>query len=1017
MYVRSLVRCLRRHRGSVLVAVALLAGSVVLPLQRSGALASGPVLVRVIPNNAQRVELFGNLHPLAQQSYDSGAVPAAFKMHELKFVLKRSAAQDAALESLLAAQQTVGSPRYHKWLTPEQFGAQFGVGEQDFQAAKTWLQAQGFSVGELPAGRGVLSFSGTAAQVEAAFQTPIHYFTIDGVQHFANTANPQLPAALQPLVAGIRGLHDFRARTNSSSRMVALPDEQIGSDNYVTPTDYAIIYNIQPLYEHGLWGAGVTVAVAAQSDISPTIVTNYWNAYGVYQNQQLSSVAAAAASDPGRTGNANETEAYLDVEIIGALAPKAKIVLVRDKDVITAFEYAINHNIAGIVNVSFSNCEKALGSTNAAVKTAYQQAVAAGMTVIVSSGDSGIAECDASLRNTAGKTVVTGLSVNGLASTPYNIAVGGTDFNPQLVAQGSYWDPSNTPGTFSNARSYIPEMVWNLSCGNPVTASLDGYADALTLCNTPSHSALDLISGSGGGVSSCTSVGSSGACSQGYAAPSWQTGVVGIQGFTSRAIPDLSMLANKWIACDQKATSCGASNQLEIFNGTSAAAPVMSAVAALLDGVEITNANTDGRMGNLNPLLYQAAAGEYGSPSNPNAANLTSCNSSNGVAVGDTCIFYDITAGSNAQPCKVIGYSASSNRPLSTCASASGYTYGIVEVSSSSALAYNAAPGYDLATGLGSMNVAYVIEAIAGIHTPTSLVLTPNGSSVNLSWTGISIAKNYNVYEGTSPAGESSTPIQTGIATTTTTVSGLTPGQTYYFYVTGTTAAGISTYPSEEEFITLPPAAPTGAAATGTATTITLTWNASSAASSYSVLEGSVAGGESSTPVATGITGTSYSMSATAGKTYYFKALAVGQGGNSLASNEVSGMVLPTSPMGLTATAGNASVTLSWTAGSGAASYNIFEGTSSGNEASAAVMSNVTGTTATIKGLANTTQYYFTVTSVNAAGTSTPSNQASAAPTAPSSGGGGSFELFELLLGGAFVLSKTLLPVGRRLQT
>jgi subtilase family serine protease len=1017
MAVRSLVRLAGWQRRSTLVAVVLLAGIIGPSLHRSSAaLAGGTSLVRGVPSNAQRTELFANVHPLAQSRYDAGAVPGSFKMLELKFVLRRSAAQEAALESLLSAQQKRGSRQYHQWLTPGQFGAQFGVGDQDLQAAKTWLQAQGFSVGDVPAGRGVLPFSGTAAQVEAAFQTPIHYFSINGVQHFANTANPQIPAALQPLVGGIRGLHDFRARSTSRSRVLALPDEAVGGSNFVTPTDYAIIYNFLPSYEHGVWGAGVTVAVAAQSDISLAIPANYWNAYGVYQNQQLSSVAAAAASDPGRTADENETEAYLDVEIIGALAPKAKIVVVRDKDVGTAFEYAINQNLGGILNVSFSNCEKALGSANASIKSAYQQAVAEGITVVVSSGDSGIAECDGAFNNTKGDTVVSGLSVNGLASTPYDIAVGGTDFNPQLVRQGSYWGASNSPGTHANAISYIPEMVWNVSCANPITAALDGAANPLALCNSSSHTSLDLIEGGGGGLSSCISVDSSGACNAGYAAPSWQSGVVGIQGLTTRAIPDLSMLANNWIACDQNMATCGSGTQLEIFSGTSAAAPAMSAVMALVDGVQITSSNADGRQGNLNPWLYQAAAAEYGTPASPNSANLNSCNSSNGASVGDTCAFYDITAGSNAQPCEVSGYAAASNRPLSTCASASGYTYGIVQVSSSSTVAYNASSGYDLATGLGSMNVAYVIETIAGVHAPTDLALTANGSSVNLSWTGLAIAKTYNVFEGTSAGGEAAAPAQAGITGTTTTVSGLTPGQTYYFYVTGTTPAGIATYPSEEVGITLPPAAPTGVATTGTATTITLTWSASNAASSYSVLQGSAAGAESSTPVATGITGTSYSLSGTAGKTYYFQVIAVGQGGNSLASSEVSGTVLPTPPTGLSATAGNASVTLSWAAGSGATGYNIYEGTSSGNEASAAVMSNVTGTTATVNGLSNATPYYFTVTSVNSAGTSAPSNQASATPAAPSGGGGGSFDLIDLLLACALLLGKVTSPAAPRLN-
>ena len=1002
-----LSRDLRRRAAPVIGACSLLWISAGLLFHDGGsAVAGGSSLVRGVPSDARRIQLAGHLLPSAQRGSDEGPVPDSLPMVELKLILKRSAAQDAALEQLLDAQQTPGSAQYHKWLTPAQFGTQFGPSDQDLHAAAVWLESHSFKVGDIPAGRLVLPFSGTAAQVEAAFQTPIHYFNVDGVEHFANTVNPQIPASFEPLVSGIRGLHDFRARSNLTSRVVDATDLSTGGGNYVTPFDFGTIYNGATLYQHGVTGAGVTVVIAAQSDIDPTIPKNYWAAFGVSHGQNLSSVATAAATDPGRTGGGNESEAYLDVEIAGAVAPAANIILVRDKDVGTAFSWAIDQNLGAVISVSFSNCEKKLGSANANINASMQQAVAQGITVLVSAGDSGSSECD-DPTSTAGATVSGGLSVNGLGSSPYDTVVGGTDFNPVLVKQGNYWGSSNAAGTYSNANSYIPEMVWNLTCTNPVTVSVDGAASAEDLCNNSNYGSLDRISAGGGGVSSCITVTTSGVCSAGYAAPSWQTGVVGIQGFTTRAIPDVAMLANKWVGCDQTATTCGGTKSLEIFGGTSAAAPAMAGLVTLLDEVLITKSNTDGRMGNLNPTLYRLGASEYGSVASPKAANLTNCNANNGANIGDSCIFYDLTTGTNAQPCKVSTYAASNSRPLSTCASGSRSTYGIVGLVTSTSVAYNAAPGYDLASGLGSVNFGYFVEAIAGLQAPSNLIASGSGTTVTLSWTGFAQAVSFNVYQGTAPNTESSTPVQTGIAGTATTISGLQAGQTYYFYVTANTAAGM-TYPSEEESATLVPATVTGLTTTGTATDITLTWSASEGASTYEVFVGSTAGGESSTPVATGVTGTSFSMAGTTGTAVYFKVLAVNDGGTSALSSEAVGNVLPASATGLIATGGSASVNLKWTAATGATGYNVYEGTAMGSESSTAVMSNVSGTSVTLNGLQASTTYYFYVRSVNSAGASAPSNEASATTSAASSGksGGGSIRLIDLLLGTLLVLGR-----------
>lgn len=995
---RSLLPAIARRCCQGIVGLMLLVAAS-LALHKDGLAEESAALVRGVPNDAQRVVLSGNVHPLAQPRFEAGAVPAGLPMVELKLILRRSPQQDAALKKFLAAQQTPGSPQYHQWLTPAQFGARFGASQQDQQAATEWLQKHSFTVGTVPPGRGLLPFSGTAAQVETAFQTPIHYFIVDGVKHFANTANPSIPAAFQQLVSGISGLHDFRPHSNSRRRTSSAPAVAFeNGGNAVLPQDFAVIYDLVPLLKGGISGTGVTVAIAAQSDIDPSVLTTYWSAFGVYDGQQFSSVAASAASDPGRTHDGNETEAYLDVEILGGLAPGAKIVLVRDKAALNAADYAVNQLQVGIVNISFSQCESALGSENSFVNSLYQQAAAQGITVVVSTGDSGIAECDDNIRAQSGMPVVSGLSVNGFASTPYNIAVGGTDFNPILVQEGNYWNTNNSPNTYANAQSYIPEMVWNTSCANPITAAFNGDTDVLAYCNSSTSLSDNLveISGAGGGVSTCVTVSTSGVCTQGYTQPPWQTGVAGLQGLTARAIPDVAILANDWIICDQTVSTCGSgAGGYVVLGGTSAAAPAISGIVALLDQA------MNGNQGNLNPTLYKLAAAEYGTSLNPNSGNLMSCNANNGASTGAACVFHDVTSGSNAQPCSVSKYAAGKSSPASTCISASGDPYGIVGIGSTDS--YQAGPGYDLASGLGSISAANFVQAVTGMQAPSALMATPTGTSVTLSWSPIANATNYDVYSGTASGAEGSTPIATSSGTSTT-VGSLAAGLTYYFYVTATTSSGTS-LPSNEVNATLVPAAPTGLTTSGNANTITLTWTGSTGAASYYVLQGNTAGGESPTPAATGLTATSYSVTAAAGTTDYFEVVAVNQGGDSAASSEVSGTVLPLAPTALTATGGNASVSLTWGAGTGATSYNVYEGPSAGKETTTPVMTNVTGTTATIGGLANTTKYYFVVTSVNSAGTSAQSNEASATTITPSSGGG-SLQLFDLAVGIVLLLGR-----------
>jgi hypothetical protein len=160
-------------------------------------------------DESSRTTLPGHVPPMAGAKFDRGPVPDDFPITELSLVLARSAAKQAQLEQYLAEQQNSNSPSYHRWLTPEQFGARFGATDRDLQTLSEWLQAYGFKVGAVSAGRQQLSFSGTARQVAAAFQVRVHFFSVRGQRHFANVENPSIPSRFKSLVIAISGLNDF----------------------------------------------------------------------------------------------------------------------------------------------------------------------------------------------------------------------------------------------------------------------------------------------------------------------------------------------------------------------------------------------------------------------------------------------------------------------------------------------------------------------------------------------------------------------------------------------------------------------------------------------------------------------------------------------------------------------------------------------------------------------------------------------------------------------------------------
>jgi hypothetical protein len=683
------------------------------------------------------VVLQGNTHPLARPGFDQGAAPDSLPMERVLLVLQRSPDQETALRKLLDEQQVKSSPNYHMWLTPEQFGQQFGPADADIQAVTDWLTSQGFQVNRVATGRTVIEFSGTAGAVRQAFHTEIHKFVVNGEEHWANASDPQIPAALAPVVAGFASLNNFPrqptlervgafSRSKATGEVRPLMTGPTGSYYALGPTDFATIYNVLPLWQASqpIDGTGQTIAIVAESNIDVQDARDFRNVFGLPANDPQIIVNGP---DPGVTRTGAESEAVLDTEWSGAVAKNATIdVVVSESTESTAgidlsALYIIDNNLAPVMSESFGYCEAFLGvGGNAFYNTTREQGAAQGITVINSAGDSGSARCDQSSKEAAAQY---GLAVSGMASTPFNVAVGGTDFD-DVNTWSTYWSSANNSTTLSSALSYIPEMTWNDSCAR------SGVASDCASAGSDTPVGIDHVAG-GGGQSNCvtsTGTGTSVTCIAGYPKPAWQSGN-GVPQDGARDVPDVSLFASNgfnrsfYVVCEADAlpagyVSCDRSYSewyFEGVGGTSAAAPAFAGIMALV------NQKTGERQGNANYVLYPLAA-----------KSGASCTSSATAVSNSSCIFYDVVTGNNSVAC--VGGSPN-------CSNTTSGGYGILEVNppTNSSPAWTTTAGYDLATGLGSVNAGNLVNKWTSVSfrptTTTLASLSPttltHGQAVN----------------------------------------------------------------------------------------------------------------------------------------------------------------------------------------------------------------------------------------------------------------------------------------------
>ena len=492
----------------------------------------------------------------------AGLLIASLLEHMI-LLLRRSRVQEQALTGLIDRLHDPTSPYFHHWLTAQQLGAEFGLAQSDIHTVTRWLKSHGFSVNTVYPNQFVIDFSGTAGQVRQAFHTEIHRLKVGDTEHIANMTDPQIPAALAPAVVGVVSLSDFMPQpmydspANLTTSNCSAPTTFTSTT--LSPADLATIYNLNPLFEAGVSGQGQTIVLVEDSDVySPANWTTFRSVLGLsgYSGGSFTQIhpgppkGANNCTDPGANGA--DGEAILDAEWSSAAAPNAAILMITCADTNTTFGgfIALQNLLSagsppGIISISYGESETYTAlRANAFINSLYQEAVTAGVSVFVSSGDQAAAVSD------RGANYAThGINVNGWGSTVYNVSVGGTDFGDTFAGtNGTYWSATNGP-TYGSALSYIPEIPWNNTCASCADLQLFWIFRPLRcsrLLQLRLSGELAVVGGSGGPSACATGApsvaGVVGGTCKGYVKPLWQS-VFGNPTDGVRDLPDVSLFA------------------------------------------------------------------------------------------------------------------------------------------------------------------------------------------------------------------------------------------------------------------------------------------------------------------------------------------------------------------------------------------------------------------------------------------------------------------------------------------
>jgi hypothetical protein len=633
--------------------------------------------IRRIPPEADlsvRRTLGGHRTAWSIRENDIGPAPPSTPIH-LQLLLTRDDSREAAFQQRLADQQNPSSSFFHKWLTPLEIGAMYGPAPADIAAIRNWLTSEGLQVEPAAPSGMFIEFSGSAAAVETAFQTSIHLYRIPGMGSStkqswrAPTTEPTIPVAFQPVVGAIEGLAEIPPeRPHSVETNRASPQLTTSSSSHsIGPADFATIYDLTPIYNSGINGSGVRIAIIGLSQVNPSDISTYETIFGL-PAKAVNVVIPTNGADPGQQNNAYQDEATLDAERVIGTAPGAQPDLVVSTEatggLITAISYNVQVLLDPIMTLSYINCEANAGRamTNF-YASLFSQGAAEGISTFVSAGDSGAAGCEP---HGVAPPATQSLGVNAYCSSGFVTCVGGTEFN-DAANPHAYWANTND-SNLGSALGYIPEGVWN----DPTTSN-----------------GTTIVNAGGGGESLYVPK------------PAFQTGT-GVPADGFRDTPDISFSASPhdgYAGCyiNSQGGPCASNSQGGYTfdpngSGTSASAPSMAAIAALLDQ------ELGGAQGALNPLIYRLANRVY------------------------STAFHDVTqASSGVSNCTAVTPSLCNN----STPGQSGLSGGLP--------GYLVTPGYDLATGWGSLDVAKFINAALTAGAPTTTTLS--GSSGNITGT------------------------------------------------------------------------------------------------------------------------------------------------------------------------------------------------------------------------------------------------------------------------------------------
>ncbi|WP_158543550.1 S53 family peptidase [Dyella solisilvae] len=674
-------------------------------------------------------------------------------MNHMHLILQRSAQRQSALDALIAAQHDPSSPKFHQWVTPEQFGKAFGVADADVTATTNWLRSQGFTVNGVYPNKLQIDFSGSAGQVRQAFHTTLQRYKINNDSHIANATDISVPSALKSVVVGVAGLNDIHPQPqhvapkigqfSASTQKFMLKEATASASganpqavNFtngargLVPYDVNKMYGTDQLYAAGLTGHGITIALVEDNSMVPDDWTNFVSQFnlggygGTFTQFQPQATGFTNCIDPNSIyGQEDDFEALLDAEYSTAMAPGATIWLASCADenstnffggVFTAATNLINGpNRPNIISASYGYGE---GYTDAASKTAidlmWAQADAEGISVFVSSGDSGSnPSFNGFFINSAG------IDANAFGTSPNDTVVGGTDTADILDGTTKKYFSSSFNTVYGSALSYVPEIPWNQSCGNEVAAKSLGYASSLAFCKA--YENFDPY-----GYYITSEAGSGGPSSVDYK-PAWQRQVHNAEKDQSRDVPDVALFGGSyggytWVIVCSYYYPCtpGFTGPTALIGGTSLSSPMFAGIQALIDQ-GLAAKGLPASQGNAAPTLYALAAEEYGGAKGGVPASLAACSADNGTKGTGKCVFHNITRGSIATQCV---------QQLPYVVTPDCYFYGTlpqaiygpiqVGLTSTNVSKYNATteayaarPGWSFASGLGSVNAYNLLSA------------------------------------------------------------------------------------------------------------------------------------------------------------------------------------------------------------------------------------------------------------------------------------------------------------------